>query len=136
MHYRKDNPVDPETGLAELPEGQYWNVFEDGSYNGKQLFRLFIQKDVVEEGRNWFGKKTQKNVTLIFWKGYVYKGYTIGGFATHLTPDSLAYSTDYELTRYKKDRADLKAAIENEEKNGPLLGKYPPKSIINREETN
>lgn len=136
MYYYKDNPVDPDTGLATLPDGLYWHVFEDSSrYQGSKLFRLYIQEDVVEEKKNWLGKKSQKTTTKVYWKGYVYKGYTIGGFATHLTADSLAYSSDYELSRYKKRQADQLAAIEFESANEQFLGKYPPKSI-NREETN
>lgn len=137
MYYYKDNPVDPDTGLAALPDGQYWYVFEDlGGYCGKKLFRMYIQEDVTEEKRNWFGKIVHKVRTNTIWKGYVYKGYAIGGFATYLSADNLAYSTDYELTRYKKRLADQRAGFDHESTNEQFLGSYPPKSIINREEKN
>lgn len=133
--------IDPETGLAKLPEGYFWRVIE-GTYLERPIFYLQVveRREDMVTSLSWLNKeKSQVEVTeTVIHEGYVWNTdvtFTYASeFATYLTPDRLERSSIKEYKKFTDQLSKNKETNLHREQSKALVGDYPPKRTT-REET-
>jgi len=128
--------IDPDTGLAALPEDCYWEVSET-TYAYHKAWRMNIMK---RNRREWttkklFGKdKIHSEETVTKLHGDLVdetdsSGFGISPVAKTLSKANLRYSSLKILARYREIVRDAQIAEQDSERTQKFLGSYPPNSI-------
>lgn len=128
--------IDPDTGLAALPEDCYWEVSET-TYGYNKAWRMDIKQRVVRkvETKRPFGRVMVHEETDIvnLHGGNVIEmdsyRYTIAPVAKLLTKANLRYSSLHILAKYREIVHNAEQVDKYAEQTQQLLGSYPPNSI-------
>jgi hypothetical protein len=128
--------IDPDTGLAALPEDCYWEVSET-TYGYNKAWRMDIKKRVVRkvETKRPFGRVLVHEETDIvkLHGGNVLEmdsyRFAIAPVARIPTKANLRYSSFQILASYREILNNAEQAAKYAEQTQQLLGCYPPNSI-------
>lgn len=132
---REDVPIDPRTGLAVLPDDQFFRVVPQTDRHGniRNYTMILIQREQEEEVVDgWFGPKVKKRVDeKQLYATYIaeYDGDTyIDTGATIKDSDVVRCSVDLILIAEEQQKLQEKYTS-HAQRSYALVGDYPPKRI-------
>lgn len=126
-----------ETGLPELPEGQFWRVGYEGTQRDPKS-RAFVVVALMQRG-GWFGPKvvesTKADIMRGFFGGRGYRAPTevdeIPGVILKCAEDILSIIGKRKKAEEEKAEAILEAAEAARLMDG-FTGDYPPKRLVTK----
>lgn len=136
--------IDPQTGLQALPEDKFWKVEKDTyKFQGHHIYRMVLMGITYREVKRlkWYGKVYTKTLAVHkelhkepIWNNDSSRsvGYD-PGYAPIITPAHLRKASVRTLKEYEEERAKALRLAEQVDNSAELLGEYPPKSIIGKE---
>lgn len=137
------NTIDPQTGLQALPEDKFWKVEKDEyKYKDQYIYRMVLMGITYREVKRlkWYGKVYTKTLAdhvelhkEPIWERDNSGGRYESGYAPIITPTHLRNASIRTLKEYEQELAKAARLAEQEDNSEELLGDYPPKSIIGKE---
>lgn len=130
---RDDIPIDPDTGLAQLPKNQFFRVEAEKRSDGSvRNYQIILVEKVTRQVEGWFGNPKEIIESLNGLYRMVITHYENGlyaGFATELTEEDIKLASLDILIAIEQDKEQRARELQGEKRSKSLLGDYPPRSI-------